>query len=67
MRHELVNGTLTIERDKNEKATGVRAVCTCGWSTSNFSATGASSAFSAHVLVEIGASKTGEGEDCDWY
>lgn len=62
MKHELVNNTLVTEKD------GIAAHCVCGWSSrAHFSGMAASVAFEGHCLAEIGASKTGEGEDEDAY
>lgn len=64
MQHMLKDNTLTVESD------GIKAECTCGWITrGRFSSWAASSAFNDHKeaasLADIGASKTGEGEDTD--
>lgn len=50
MRHELVGGTLNVERDpKTGEAKGVVGRCTCGWSTGyRFSPALASCAFRDH-------------------
>lgn len=62
MKHELKGNTLIRE------AGGIVAECTCGWkSPEHFSTMITSLAFEDHCLAEIGASKTGEGEDDEWY
>lgn len=49
MKHELVNGTLTVEAD------GIAARCVCGWaSAGHFTSLAASAAMQAHVDEQEG-------------
>lgn len=61
-KHELVDGTLYVDRDESGKAKGIIGRCTCGWTTGyRISSASASVAFMDHQERRA-AGKSGDYE-----